>query len=287
MPRLQTRQTLSMYRILPSLLLAAVLALSAGCSLFDRSEDNVDPNANARQLFDDAQKAMGSGNYRAAIGNFESLTAIYPFSEYAKQAQLDLMHAYWRNDEPDSAVSIADQFILENPTHPRVDYAMYIKGLAYFPQDRGPIERLFRVDLTRRPQSELGRSFNAFSQMLQRFPNSAYAEDARQRMVFLRNQLAAYEINVADYYIRRGAYVAAASRAKTVVESYQETPSVSDALQIMARAYQELDLYDLADDSLDVLAENYPDKAYPWKKRQAPVVRRPGPGRTSAPETSK
>jgi len=276
-----------MPRILSTLLLAATLALGAGCSLFDRSEDGVDPNANARQLFDDAQKAMRSGNYRSAIGNFESLTAIYPFSEYAKQAQLDLMYAYWRNEEPDSAVSIADQFILENPTHPRVDYAMYVKGLAYFPKDKGPVARLLRADLTRRPQSELARSFNAFSQMLQRFPNSAYADDARQRMVFLRNQLAAYEIHVADYYIRRSAFVAAANRARTVVESYQETPSVSDALQIMVRAYQELGLDDLAADSLDILAENYPDKAFPWKKRQALVVRQPGPGRTSAPETPK
>jgi outer membrane protein assembly factor BamD len=274
-----------MPRILTLVCLIAVIISGAGCSLFDREERSVDPSANARQLFESADKAMRSGNYRSAISNFETLTAVYPFSEYSKQAQLDLMYSYWRNEEPDSAVSIADQFILENPTHPRVDYAMYVKGLAWFPEDAGPINRLFRVDLTKRPPGDLTRSFNAFAQMLQRYPTSDYADDARQRMVMLRNRLAAYEIHVADYYIRRSAYVAAANRARTVVQDYQETPSVVDALQILVRAYQALALDDLADDSLDVLAENFPDKAYPWKRRPSLVTRKPGP--VSAPEIAK
>ena len=274
-----------MPRILATACLAIALAATGGCSMFDRDDRSTDPSANARQLFETAERALETGNYRSAISNFETLTAVYPFSEYAKQAQLDLMYAYWQNDEPESAVSIADQFVLENPTHPRVDYAMYMKGLAWFPDDRGPLEKLFRVDPTKRPPGNLSRSFNAFAQMVQRYPDSPYADDARQRMVFLRNQLAAYEIHVADYYIRRDAYVAAANRARYVVEAYQETPSVVDALQIMVRAYDALGLDDLAAGTLRVLRENYPDQAYPWKRRTALVQRKPGP--VSVPETGK
>ncbi|MEJ2515059.1 MAG: outer membrane protein assembly factor BamD [Gammaproteobacteria bacterium] len=267
-----------MSRLLSSMLVVAVLLSSAGCTLFDREERSVDPAANARQLYEKAERALETGNFRTAISNYETLTAVYPFSEYSKQAQLDLMYAYWQNDEPESAESIADQFILENPTHPRVDYAMYVKGLAWFPEENNPVNALFRVDLTKRPPGELIRSFNAFSQMLQRYPESPYAEDARQRMVYLRNRLAAYEIHVADYYVRRSAYVAAANRARYVVQTYQETPSVVDALQIMLRAYRELGLRELAEDTLRVLAENYPDKAYAWGGRRPSVAsREPGP----------
>lgn len=275
-----------MPRILTSLIVLAVLSASTGCALFDREDRAVDPASNARQLYEKAQRALETGNFRTAISNYETLTAVYPFSEYSKQAQLDLMYAYWQNNEPESAESIADQFMLENPTHPRVDYAMYIKGLAWFPEKRNPVDSLFRVDLTKRPPGELTRSFNAFSQMLQRYPDSPYAEDARQRMVYLRNRLAAYEIHVADYYIRRSAYVAAANRARYVVQNYQETPSVVDALQIMLRAYRELGLSELAEDTLRVLAENYPDQAFAWGGRRASLVsRKPGP--VSEPESPK
>jgi outer membrane protein assembly factor BamD len=244
----------------------------------------VDPSADARKLFERASSSMRSGNWEGAISNYEGLTAVYPFSEFSKQAQLDLMYAYWRNDEPESAVDAADQFVLENPTHPRVDYALYIKGLAWVPRERGPMEKLFRVDLARRPPGELMQSFNAFSRLAQEHPDSPYTPDARQRMVFLRNRLASYEIHVADYYLRRSEWIAAANRARYVVENYQETPSVVDALQIMVKAYRELDLAVLASDSMRVLAENYPAEAHPWGER-LPKLKDPGMERSTGHQT--
>lgn len=256
-----------MHRPLIRLLLVLFLAALAGCSLFKREDPTADPGASARKLFETASAGLRSGNWQTAIAGYESLIAVYPFSDYAKQSQIDLMYAYWRNGEPESAVAAADQFVLENPTHPRVDYAWYLKGLAYFPRERGPLEKLFRIDLTRRPPGELLQSFNAFTRLLQEYPDSPYAADARQRMVYLRNRLASYEVHVADYYLRRDAWVAAANRARHVVENFQETPSVVPALQIMVTAYRKLELQELASDSLRVLAENYPLEAHGWGER--------------------
>jgi outer membrane protein assembly factor BamD len=253
----------SLLRPLPVLL----LAMLAGCALFKREDPTADPTANAQKLFETASSGLRSGNWQTAIASYESLIATYPFSDYAKQSQIDLMYAYWRNGEPESAVAAADQFVLENPTHPRVDYAWYLKGLAYFPRERGPLEGLFRIDLTRRPPEQLLQSVNAFSRLLQEYPDSPYAADARQRLVYLRNRLAAYEVHVADYYLRRDAWVAAANRARYVIQNYQETPSVVPALQIMVTAYRKLELPDLASSSLRVLAENYPLEAHGWGER--------------------
>jgi outer membrane protein assembly factor BamD len=238
------------------LLLVIALTATAGCGSLRRDKSAPDAQENARRLYERANSMSASGNFGTAISGYESLTAIYPFSEEARQAQLNLMYAYWRNDQPDAAVTAADRFILENPTHPRVDYALYIKGLARFPRSAGPLERLFRADLDKRPPGDMLSSFNSFAQLLQQHPQSEYVEDARQRMIYLRNRLAAHEITVADFYLRRSAYVAAINRARYVVENYQETPSVVPALRIMARAYEHLGLEELADDSLRIISAN-------------------------------
>ena len=146
-----------------SLLLVLTLVVSAGCAS-SRNGDGVDPDTNAKRLYTDAERAMRSGNYTAAIGALENLTAIYPFSEEARQAQLNLIFVYWQNDQMDAATTAADRFILENPTHPRVDYALYMKGVARFPGDAGPLERLFRVDMDKRPPGEMQSAFNVFAQ---------------------------------------------------------------------------------------------------------------------------
>lgn len=237
------------------LLLIVALTATSGCAAL-RGKDRRDAAENARVISERSERQLRSGNYNSAIAGFEALTAIYPFSEEARQALLSLMYAYWRNDQPDSAVSAADRFILENPTHPRVDYALYIKGLARFPRERGPLERLFRVDLDKRPPGDMRTSFSTFAQLLQQHPESEYAEDARQRMIYLRNRLAAHEITVADFYLRRNAPVAAINRSRYVVENFQETPSVVPALQIMARAYDHLGLPELAEDTRRVIAVN-------------------------------
>jgi outer membrane protein assembly factor BamD len=241
---------------LACLLLVIALAATSGCASSRKDKLGSDPSETARFLFERSNKQLASGNFTSAITGFEALTAVYPFSEEARQSQLSLLYAYWRNDQPDSAVTAADRFILENPTHPRVDYALYIKGLARFPRSAGPLERLFRADLNQRPPGDMQNSFNTFAQLLQQFPDSEYAADARQRMIYLRNRLAAHELAVADFYLQRHAHVAAINRSRYLIENYQETPSVMPALRIMAEAYDNLGLPELAEDTRKVIAAN-------------------------------
>lgn len=229
----------------------AVLAMS-GCG--NRVKELI---GSADKLYETAKKASDNGNYRDAITYYEQLEARFPFSNPARQGQLDLMYAYYKNREPESAIDQADQFIRENPAHPRVDYAYYIKGLTQFERNPNFIERWFNADLTYRPPIDARKSFQAFQTLLQRFPNSEYAEDSRQRMIFLRNRLANYEVYVANYYLKRGAYVGAINRCKYTIENYDGAPQIRRALQIMAASYDKLGLKDLAEESQKVLKENF------------------------------
>lgn len=238
------------------LLLVLALAVTAGCASSRDQDLTGDPTSNAQRIYQQSTEAMEAGNFAAAIRGFANLTAIYPFSEEARQALLNLIYVYLQNDEPDNAVTAADRFILENPTHPRVDYALYMKGLARFPPDPGPLERLFRTDPNKRPTGEMMSAYNTFAQLLQQHPDSIYGEDARQRMIYLRNRLAAHEVSVARFYVDRHAHVAAINRARYVLESFQETPSAIEALRIIATAYDSLGLDDLAADTRRVLAAN-------------------------------
>jgi outer membrane protein assembly factor BamD len=167
------------------------------------------------------------------------------------------MYAYYKNREPESAIDQADQFIRENPAHPRVDYAYYVKGLTQFERNPNFLERWFNADLSERPPIDARKSFQAFQTLVERFPNSEYANDARQRMVFLRNRLANYEVHVAEYYLKRGAYVGAINRSKYAIENYDGAPQLRRALEIMAESYRKLGMTDLAETSERVLAENY------------------------------
>jgi outer membrane protein assembly factor BamD len=212
---------------------------------------------NAEWLYREAKKDADNGNFRDAIVYYEQLEARFPFTNEARQGQLDLMWAYYKNREPESALDQADQFIRENPAHPRVDYAYYIKGLVQFERNPNFLERWFRADLSQRPPIDARSSFQSFQTLLQRFPNSEYAEDSRQRMIFLRNRLASYEVYVAGYYLKRGAYVGAINRAKYAIENYDGAPQLKRALEIMAESYRRLDMPDLAADSEKVLRENY------------------------------
>ena len=161
-----------------------------------------------------AKRASDNGNYRDAITYYEQLEARFPFSNPARQGQLDLMYAYYKNREPESAIDQADQFIRENPAHPRVDYAYYIKGLVQFERNPNFLERWFNADLSERPPIDARKSFQAFQTIVERFPNSEYVDDSRQRMIFLRNRLANYEVYVAEYYLKRGAWVGAINRCE-------------------------------------------------------------------------
>lgn len=212
---------------------------------------------------------MSSGNFSNAIGYYEGLEARYPFSNQAKQAQLNLIFCYYRNGDRELAVDAATQFERENPTHPRVDYALYMRGLANFAPEHNVFHRTFRVKLWKRPPVNARESFSAFSRLVQRYPQSRYAADSHQRMVFLRNRLAQHENYVAEYYYKRGAFAAAANRAKYVVETYEGAPAVADSLFLIASSYEKLGMQDLAADARRVLMENYPEAAQPkaTKKR--------------------
>ena len=234
----------------------ALLALG-GCA----GDNDRDLQSGAEQIFAKARSSMDSGNFRNAILYYEALEARYPFSNQAKQAQLDLIYAYYKNGEMESAIDAASQFERENPTHPRVDYALYMRGLAQFRGQTNWFYRTLRVDLSERPPAGARESFSAFSQLLQRFPNSIYAADARQRMIFLRNRLAEHENHVARYYFSRNAYLAALNRAKFAMQSYDGAPAVADSLRIMIDCYRALGMTDLANDARKVLAESYPEAA--------------------------
>ncbi len=208
-------------------------------------------------LYERGKRASDNGNFRDATVYFEQLEARFPFTNAARQGQLDLMYAYYRNREPEAAIDQADQFIRENPAHPRVDYAYYIKGMVHFERQPNFIERWFRADLSQRPPTDARSSFQSFQTLVQRFPESEYAEDARQRMIFLRNRLASYEVYVAEYYLSRGAYVGALNRARYALENYDGAPELRRALIVMVEAYEKLGMPQLANDTEKVLLENF------------------------------
>jgi outer membrane protein assembly factor BamD len=238
------------------LLLVGVLALLAACS---SNAPVIDESLSESELYRKAQTDLDAENYGSAVETLRALEARYPFGRYAEQAQLELIYAYYQNYEPEAATASADRFIRLHPTHQNVDYAYYIRGLASFTRDQGIIERFLPLDMTRRDPGAARDSFNDFAQLINRFPNSQYAPDARARMVYLRNLLAAYDVHVGHYYLKRGAYLAAANRGRYVVENFQQTPSVGDSLALMVAGYNRLAMQDLADSALETLKLNYPE----------------------------
>lgn len=237
------------------LLLIATLALTAACS----SKQVIDENLSEAELYQQAQTHLDNTSYSNAVDTLKALEARYPFGRYAEQAQLELIYAYYQSQEPEAARAAADRFIRLHPRHPNADYAWYLKGLASFDQDRGLLARFLPLDMTKRDPGAARDSFNEFAQLVARYPNSRYAPDAKARMIYLRNLLAAYEIHVARYYLKREAYVAAANRGRYVVENFQQTPAVGDGLAVMTEAYQRLALDELAASSLATLQLNYPE----------------------------
>ncbi len=235
--------------------LLLVASLIAGCG-GDKAERQALGSADA--IYEKAQRSMINGNFREAIFIFEQLETRYPFSAVGKQSQIDLIYCYYKSGSKEQAIDAADQFIRENPTHPRVDYALYIKGLTYFDREPGMIDNLFNVDRSMRPPNDAKRAFSVFRQLVERYPASNYADDAVQRMRYIKNNLANYENRVADYYVRMGAWVAALNRAKGALEAYDGTPANKRSLEIMIEAYEALGLTELAASTREVLAVNFP-----------------------------
>lgn len=247
-------------------LLWGLLALSmliSGCAVLDffgkGKDEPTDEYADwtAEQFYSEAKQAVADGRYDKAVKLYEKLEARYPFGKYAKQAQIDVAYAYYKNDEWDSAIAALDRFIKLNPTEPHVDYAYYLKGLVNYNRGISFIDRFLPTDSSQRDPGSALDAYKDFEELLNRFPDSKYGDDARQRIVSLRNNLAMYEMHVADFYMRREAYVAAARRCAEVIRKYQRTQAVPLALQTMEQAYRKLEMNDLADAAARVYALNY------------------------------
>jgi outer membrane protein assembly factor BamD len=248
----------------------ALLFISLGLSLTGckTREGREGPMTDPAQVYERGHRALIQGDYPLAIKIYEALMARYPFAAETRQSRLDVIYCYYRAGETESAIDAADTFIRENPTHPRIDYAWYLKGLTDFEHLPNFLERWFRIDLNKRPPTQARRSFTAFATVVEQYPNSDYAHDARRRMVYLRNRLAEYEIDVARYYVDRGAYVAAAQRAKVAIEEFDGAPSTQEALEIMILCYDKMELKELAAQTRTMYRANYEGEA--GEKRIAP-----------------
>ena len=241
------------------LVLVVSLGLS-GCSLFgDDDELQVDANSGEQQMYRQAQRYIDSSNFDLAIRALQQLESRYPFGKYAEQAQLELIFAHHGAFQNEAAIEAADRFIRLHPQHPSVDYAFYMKGVAAYDINKSFFSSIIPSDDSKRDVSGVREAFGEFSTLLNRYPNSRYAQDARARMVYIRNMLARHEIHVANYYFKRGAYMAALKRGQNVVETMQGTTAVADGLAVMAQAYILLQMDDLAQDTVRVLCANYPE----------------------------
>lgn len=217
---------------------------------------------NAQRIYTEAKDSMNEGGYDRAIKLFEKLEARYPYGRYAQQAQLEVAYAYYKTNEPASAIAACDRFIKLHPNHPNVDYAYYLKGLVNFNEDLGLLGAIANQDLSERDPKGARESFDTFKELVSRYPDSKYAGDASQRMRYLVNALASYEVHVARYYYRREAYVAAANRAQTAIKTYPQTPATEEALFILMKSYEAMGMQDLSADAERVMRTNFPQSPY-------------------------
>ena len=239
-------------------ILALLLVTVSGC----KKDKYIDDGRSAQEMYETAKAYLETQNWGRAVNGYQTLATRYPFGRYTEQAQLEMAYAYHKAGSPEAALSTADRFIRTYPSHPNVDYAYYIRGLTNYEQRVGFMERLMPSRVRDRDQTTARESFRDFDELIRRFPDSRYAPDARQRMVFLRNNLSFYELDVARYYMRRKAYVASAARARYAIENYPGSPELGDALEILHVSYIEMGLPELAEDTMKVLALNYPDHPY-------------------------
>lgn len=241
-------------------LVATLMANCAlvGCGLLGGESSDKTANWSAQKLYSEAEDEMSAGGYTQAIKYFEQLQSRYPFGRYAQQAQMEVAYAQWKDGEKDLSLAAADRFLKTYPNSPNADYVWYLKGLVNFNDNLGLLGSLAQQDLTERDPKALRDAFDAFRELVTRFPDSKYTPDAVIRLKYLVNAMAAHEVHVARYYLRRGAYVAAANRAEIVIKQYQQAPAVRDALQVMVAAYDGLSMGQLRDDAKRVLDSNFP-----------------------------
>ena len=249
-----------------------VILAFGGCGLLPDVVDET-ANLNAEGLYKLAHDAMVEGNYTRAIKNFETLEARFPYGRFAQQAILELAYSSYRAGETATAVAACDRFIRTFPNNQNVDYAYYLKGLVNFREDQGVLGYVYELDLSEREPKGMRESFAAFKELVTKFPESRYAPDSTDRMIYLTNALARYEVNVARYYYNRGAYVAAVNRAQAAIIGYLRTAANESALDVLAKSYDKLGLVQLRDDSMGILRQTFPGSIYlagpvekPWWK---------------------
>jgi outer membrane protein assembly factor BamD len=245
-------------KLVKYILLFFTIGILAGCAS-DQTLVEKYGSQSDQQIFAGGEKELQKGNMDKASEHFEALQALYPFGDYARQGQLDLIYAYYANDEYASSEAAAERYAHLYPIGPNTDYAYYMKGLAEFTENSTFFQRHFAIERANRDLTAYEKAFVSFEQLIQHYPDSVYSADAHQRLVYLRDMFAQYYINVAEYYYARKAYVAAAEQAAVVVKHYQRTKSMPDALVIMVKSYRKLGLTQQADDALAVLQLNYPD----------------------------
>ena len=230
----------------------------AGCGLF-KDKDDVQKDWTAEQFYKAAKEELDNGSWDAAIKMYEKLEAKYPFGRYAQQAQLEVAYAYYKQGETAQCISAVDKFLKLHPNHPSADYALYLKALANFKEDLGPLTALAKQDLADRDPKAARESFESFKELITRFPESRYVNDSRERMIYLVEALARHEVHVARYYLQRGAYLAAANRAQDAIVRFPNSPNHREALEVMVEAYDKMAVPELRDDAKKVLAKNFPD----------------------------
>lgn len=246
----------------PARLAVMLLATAwlAGCASNDSREEEVDEFAGVseRELYEESRDALERGQYSTAITRLEALDTRYPFGGHAEQAQLELIYAHYERDDWEATRAAASRFIRLHPSHPQADYALYMRGLAAWQAGRFSLERLRLIDISKRDLGASRDAYTDFRELVNLYPDSPYAPDAAQRIVYLRNIMARHELHVADFYLRKGAYLAAVERGRWVVENYPETQATRDALATMVEGYLGLEMRDRARETLQALLENAP-----------------------------
>ena len=231
--------------------------LLSACGSMNMEKADETKTWSASKLYAEAKDELNTGNFDKSIKFFEKLESRYPFGAYAQQAQMEIAYAYYRQNDQAQCLAAVERFIRLHPNHVNVDYMYYLRGLANFNDKKGLFDFISRQDPTERDPKAARSAFDAFRQLIERFPNSKYADDARDRLKYLVNAMAQYEVHVAAYYLRHNAYLAAANRAQTVISDYSGSPSARQALLIQIRAYEALDLKDLHGDAERVFQLNY------------------------------
>jgi len=238
------------------------LLVLTGCSSSDMDEREMIANQGANALYKQAKQNMDVGNFSAAAATLSAIDSRFPFGPLSHQVQLDLIYSYYKTGNTEQTLATIDRFIRLNPNHSDVDYAIYMRGITNMEQDNNLFQTMLNVDRSDRDPSKSREAFEDFRRLVEKYPESKYGVDSKQRMLAIKNRLAKYEIAVARFYMRRQAYVAAANRGRYVLENYPDTPQIQPALEIMVASYDELNLDELRDNAVKTLRLNFPSSEF-------------------------